>query len=247
MALRKFGCVRLQNFGLTILDFFLPRFCLFCGAAVNSEPGAVICPDCRSQVQWIHSPMCPVCGAPFKGVGFDHLCGNCQLHPPPYHRARAVAFYEGVVLEAIHRFKYHRRQVYARVLKEWLATPAGLEMAQAADLILPVPLHPRRVRSRGFNQALILAQAFSAVPLGRDLLIRSRWTTPQVGLSGKERLENVRRAFAVTNPEAVAGKNILLIDDVFTTGATVSECAKVLRKAGARQVEVLTVARVGYA
>lgn len=238
---------RLKSFGLTLLDFFLPRFCLFCGAAVASEPGSVICPDCQSQVQWIHSPLCPVCGAPFKGAGVDHLCSNCQLHPPFYHRARAVAFYDGVVLEAIHRFKYHRRLAYARLLKDWLATPTGLEMAQAADLILPVPLHPRRLRSRGFNQALVLAQAFPDLPLGRDLLIRTRWTKPQVGLSGKERLDNVHHAFAVKDPEAVAGKNILLIDDVFTTGATIRECARVLIKAGVRQVEVLTVARVGYA
>ncbi|RLA88267.1 MAG: ComF family protein [Deltaproteobacteria bacterium] len=238
---------RLKHFSYMLLDFFLPRFCLFCGAPAGPEPGAAICSECQSQIEWIHSPMCPCCGAPFHGAGPDHLCSPCQLHPPPYHRARAVALYNGPVAQAIKNLKYRRGLIYARLLKNWLATSLGLELAQAADLILPVPLHSRRVRSRGFNQALILAQAFPDRPLGRDLLIRTRATKPQVGLSGKERQENVHRAFAVKDPAAVAGKNILLIDDVFTSGATVRECAQVLLKAGAKQVEVLTVARVSYA
>lgn len=236
-----------RNIFNPLLDFFLPRFCLFCGAPAAWGAESMICADCESQIQWIHSPLCPCCGVPFKGAGPDHLCSDCQQHPPPFRRARAVAFYEGPVLEAIHRLKYQRRMVYARPMKSWLATALGQELAQTADLIVPVPLHPRRVRSRGFNQALLLAQAFPERPLARDVLIRRRWTAPQVGLSGRARAENVRRAFAVTHPEAVAGKNILLIDDVYTTGATVRECARVLLKARANQVEVLTVARVGYA
>ena len=109
-----------------------------------------------------------------------------------------------------------------------------------------MPLHPKRIRNRGFNQALLLAQGFPGVPLAREAVVRTRPTAPQVGLNPKERRDNVKGAFTVPDPGLVKGKNVLLIDDLFTTGSTVKECARVLRKAGARQVEVLTVARVKY-
>ena len=115
-----------------------------------------------------------------------------------------------------------------------------------ADLIVPVPLHPKRLKQRGFNQALLLARAFPEVPLGREAVVRVRHTVPQVELKPKERRDNVKGAFAVPDPALVKGKNVLLLDDVYTTGATVRECAKVLRRAGARRVDVLTVARVKH-
>jgi ComF family protein len=144
---------------------------------------------------------------------------------------------------AIKRLKYSRRQEYLPVLQHWLrASPAGA-LAAAADLLTPVPLHPRRLRRRGFNQALLLAQAFTGVRLSRDALIRVRHTPPQTGLNPKERHHNVKGAFAVARPQEVAGKHVCLVDDVFTTGATVRECARTLRQAGAHTVTVLTVAR----
>jgi ComF family protein len=116
----------------------------------------------------------------------------------------------------------------------------------AADLLVPVPLHPRRLKERGFNQALLLAKAFPDKPLAREVLIRVRHTMPQSGLNPKERRENVKRAFTAPRPEEIKGKSVLLIDDVYTTGATVRECARILRQAGALEVAVLTVARVRY-
>jgi len=239
---------RRAHFFNAILDFFFPRLCVFCGQLTDHDSDAVVCDECQGQVEQVVGPLCRQCGAPFPDArGLEELCLACQHEPPPFTRARAPVFYSGPVQEAIHRLKYQRQMVYARPLKEWLTGEAGWELAREADLILPVPLHPRRLRQRGFNQALLLARAFAGVPLAPNLLIRRRWTEPQVNLDGAARRDNIRDAFAVREPAAVAEKNLLLIDDVLTTGATVSECARVLLAAGAARVEVLTVARVGYA
>jgi ComF family protein len=150
------------------------------------------------------------------------------------------------VAEAIKRFKYGRRLDLLPVMQHWLKQPACRELVDAADLVAPVPLHPRRLKERGFNQALLLAKAFFDKPLAREALIRVRHTMPQSGLNPKERRENVKKAFSIPRPEDIRGKNVVLIDDVYTTGATVRECAKVLSQAGAREVNVLTVARVRH-
>jgi ComF family protein len=238
-----------QKTGLTLLDFFLPRLCVFCGEVAGAETPAAVCPACEAKVEWVASPLCSCCGRVFPmREGGDHLCGPCQTDPPPFPRARAAALYdeEGPSGQAIKRFKYNRRLDMLPVMHHWLKRPLCLELVQEADLVAPVPLHPSRLRQRGFNQALLLAQAFPEVPLEREFLARQRHTPPQAGLNPKERRDNVKGAFAVPRPELVKGKSILLIDDVFTTGATVRECAKVLRRAGAREVNVLTVARVRY-
>jgi ComF family protein len=131
-------------------------------------------------------------------------------------------------------------------MQTWLRESPGAELAEAADLLAPVPLHPKRLKARGFNQALLLAQAFPDKPLAREALVRVRHTRPQVGLNPKERRDNVKGAFAVPDPAQVRGKNVLLVDDLLTTGATVKECARVLIKAGAKRVELLTVGRVKH-
>jgi ComF family protein len=237
----------LRSLGLNILEFFLPRLCLFCGAAVGAEAQVAVCPDCAGQIEWVASPMCSCCGLVFQARdGADRLCGDCQTDPPPFARARAAALYEGPVATAIKRFKFGRQLSYLPVLQSWLQQPQCRELAAAADLLAPVPLHPRRLKARGFNQALLLAQAFPEIPLAREAVIRVRFTRPQVGLNPGERRDNVKDAFAVSEPALVTGKSILLVDDLYTTGATVKECARVLRRAGARRVEALTVARVRH-
>ena len=165
--------------------------------------------------------------------GPDHLCGDCQTDPPPFARARAAVVYDGPVTQAITGFKFGRHMAFLPVMQHWLQRPRCLELVEAADLLVPVPLHPRRMRHRGFNQALLLAQAFPEAPVAREALVRTRHTVPQVGLNPKERRENVKGAFAVPRPGEGKGKNVLLVDDLYTTGATVRECARVLRKAGA--------------
>jgi ComF family protein len=165
---------------------------------------------------------------------------------PAFRRARAAALYEGPPAEAIKRLKFGRQLAYLPVLHHWLKQTHCRELLQEVDLLLPVPLHPRRLKARGFNQALLLAQGLSGPPLERQVIIRTRHTLPQIGLNPKERRDNVRGAFAVTHPEKVKRKTVLLVDDLYTTGATAKECARVLRKAGAKQVDVLTVARVRH-
>jgi ComF family protein len=233
----------LKRLALTVLEFFLPRLCLFCGVAVGEKANMAVCPECEGQIHWAASPLCLCCGQVFASrEGVDRLCGPCQKEPPPFDRARAAAVYDGPPAEAIKRFKFNRQLAYLPVMQAWLR-PLAQEMAAQADLIMPVPLHPRRLQSRGFNQALMLAQGLTELPLEKDVLIRERPTRPQIGLNPQERRENVKGAFAVPRPERVKRKRVLLVDDLFTTGATARECARVLRKAGAVRVEILTVAR----
>jgi len=237
----------LKQSAFRVLDFFLPRLCLFCGGVVAEEAAAAVCPDCAGKIEWVESPVCSCCGLIFPSrEGEDRLCGPCQTEPPPFARARAAAVYEGPVADAVKRFKFARQMAYLPVMQHWLRQARCRELAEAADLLLPVPLHRRRLQHRGFNQALLLARAFPEAVVGRETLARVRHTAPQVGLNPKERRDNVHRAFAVPRPEAVKGKNVLLVDDLYTTGATVRECARVLRRAGAKRVEVLTVARVKH-
>lgn len=241
------GLSFLLRLGTGLLDFFLPKVCLVCGKPPAPGSGLALCPDCEGRIVRVASPRCPRCGKVFAArQGTDHLCGPCQTEPPPFGRARAAMVYEGPVAEAIKRFKYGRRLEWLPVLQAWLRSPDCRELVDAADLLVPVPLHTRRLQERGFNQALLLARAFPQKPLAREALVRVRYTQPQSGLNPRERRENVRRAFAVARPEEVQGKVVLLIDDVYTTGATVRECARVLLKAGAREVNVLTVARVWH-
>ncbi|MGQ9687561.1 MAG: ComF family protein [Desulfobaccales bacterium] len=237
----------LRHFSLNLLNFFLPRLCVFCGAVVAEEARAPACPACEAAVTWVASPLCPVCGRVYEaGVGADHLCGPCQTDPPPFERARAAVLYDedGPSGRAIKGLKYNRRLDMLPVMHQWLRGPQCLELVAEADLVAPVPLHPKRLRQRGFNQALLLAQTFPGATLERELLVRVRHTPPQTGLNPKERRENVKGAFAVPRPDRVKDKKVLLLDDVFTTGSTVKECTRVLRRAGARRVDVLTVARV---
>jgi ComF family protein len=236
-----------KRFGLNVLEFLLPQLCLFCGAAVGEGAAVALCPECEGQIEWVASPLCTCCGRVFASRdGADRVCGDCQAEPPFFARARAAALYDGPVASAITHFKFGRKMAYLPVMQSWLKQPQCLELVEAAELLAPVPLHPKRLKQRGFNQAWLLAQAFPAAPLARDAVVRLRHTVPQVGLNPKERRDNVKGAFGVPEPARVKGKNLLLIDDLFTTGATVRECARVLRRAGACRVEVLTVARVRH-
>ncbi len=194
------------------------------------------------------SPLCDLCGVPFATTdGIDHRCGHCSTAPPRFTAARAAVLFDGPVRDLIHRFKYDKRVQHSRPLG--LLTAEGLDSwvaAAAADLVMPVPLHVRRLRQRGFNQAVLLGKVMArqwSLPLDRTTLRRIRWTEPQINLAADQRAANVRGAFAVDNPCRVKGRRIILVDDVYTTGSTVAECARVLRVAGAAEVRVVTVAR----
>lgn len=198
-------------------------------------------------------PYCPCCGEPFRSpVTLTHSpeyrCGACRATPPPFDHARAIGRYEGPLRQAIHLLKY-RGKLYLKqpLLQLALAHFATHFPATTFNAILPVPLHHERLMQREFNQAAMLAKGLARhldVPVLERLLVRVRPTRPQVELSGSERRQNVKQAFAVTNPSALEDKVLLVVDDVLTTGATLGEVAKTLKAAGARQVDVFALARV---
>jgi ComF family protein len=240
----------MRSFFKALLDLLLPSFCLACEKPLGPAPELLFCPDCRGRLQYIASPLCPCCGRIYlKAAGGDHHCGACLAAPTHFTRARALFLYEEPLKEVVHRFKYQGKTAclpsFARFAQNLLRQPHLAEVA-GADWIIPVPLHPKRLRERGFNQALLLARAFFPKDhrVSPDLLIRSRPTEPQTSFNGAARRTNLKNAFAVVTPQRLAGKRILLVDDVFTTGTTVNECARVLKKAGAAEVMVLTLARV---
>lgn len=233
----------------SFIDLFFPPLCHSCRSFIAPAGRIHICTDCLSTTRGLASPFCTACGVPFHTEnGLDHLCGDCQSKLPPFAAARAAVVYEGAVKELIHRLKYDGRIQVRR--------PLGLLMAErlaefvhdaGPDLLLPVPLHLERLRQRGFNQAVLLGELVSeewGVPMKRRVIRRVRWTEPQITLAAGDRAANVRGAFAVADPDIVGGKRILLVDDVMTTGSTVSECARMLKKMGAAEVFVAVVARV---
>lgn len=231
-----------------VADLLFPPLCITCGAVLRERPCIPFCPPCVEGIRAIRSPLCPRCGVPFSaGGGEDHLCGGCLTGERPYAISRSLGLYEGTLLKAIHLFKYRGRIGIGEVLGGMLADFAGGQWEMGAfSVVIPVPLHRKRLRERGFNQALILAREVAkrfSLPLEFRALSRDVFTAPQVGLGREERSQNVRKAFALRKPHAIAGQRVLLVDDVTTTGSTVSECAAVLKKGEAEAVAVLTLAR----
>jgi len=232
---------------LRLLDSVLPPLCLGCNEIV-AEPGA-LCAACWPTFSFIAAPHCCRCGTPFaEHIGDGAACGACLRRPPRYRKARAALVYDDESRRLVLPFKHGDRTDMARAYGRWMVR-AGGELLADAELIAPVPLHWRRLFTRRYNQALLLARAVArhgAAELLPDLLRRSRWTGSQGKLRAEERRKNVRAAF-VLHPrwrEAVKDKVVLLVDDVLTTGATVEACTLALQRAGARHVDVLTLARV---
>ena len=228
------------------IDQVLPPSCLACDAPVSAVGG--LCPDCWNRITFIGRPCCARCGLPFAiEAAPDAICGDCARVPPVFDRARAAFLYEGAGRKLILAFKMADRSWLAPRLAAWLQRAAA-PLLPEADMVVPVPLHRWRQLARRFNQAAVLASLMARqadAVMVPDLLIRTRRTATQTRLSRSERRRNVRGAFAVRRSRAslVAGRNVLLVDDVITTGATVSACARVLRKAGAARVDVVTLAR----
>jgi len=233
--------------GRRLLDSVLPPLCLGCNEIV-AEPGA-LCTTCWPGFSFIAAPHCGLCGVPFADdLGEGARCGACLRRAPRFRRARAALVYDDKTRSLVLPFKHGDRTDMARACGRWMAR-AGSELLADAELIAPVPLHWRRLFARRYNQALLLARSVSRLgnaPLAPDLLRRARWTGSQAGLKVQERRTNVRRAFEL-HPRwttTVRDKTVLLVDDVLTTGATVEACTQVLQGAGARHVDVLTLARV---
>jgi ComF family protein len=231
-----------------ILDAVFPPRCPTCNAIHHEQGPLPFCGDCTAKIRLIRPPLCPACGLPYpEGSGANHLCGNCLLTPKAFSVARAVGYYDGPFLSAIHDLKYRGKTALGKILGKLMAAYDDDDLhIPSFTLIVPVPLHISRLRERAFNQALLLARAVAlrhAVPLDFTSLKRHIRTQPQVSLGKTERQANVRGAFEVVKPDRIAGKKIIVIDDVYTTGSTLNECARVLMNNGAADVAVLTLAR----
>ncbi|MFO7962511.1 MAG: ComF family protein [Desulfobacterales bacterium] len=279
MGIKTFAALSAQ----AAVEALFPLKCLVCGSLYHRDAGSAhaaaesaktdetvrrkalfcqlmapyVCPACMLDFTPISAPLCPKCGVMFETrSGENHLCGECLKTERVYGIARSLGEYESVLMAAIHCLKYRA--------KARLAGPLGKLLFMVLvtcwdvgdiDVVVPVPLHARKMRKRGFNQSALLVRNWPEWAAGlagcRTLsvdtrsVIRQRQTISQTGLSKRDRMENVKHAFYVNTPAGVGDKRVLLVDDVYTTGATVSECAKVLKKAGAVNVDVLTLARTG--
>ncbi|MDD2605384.1 MAG: ComF family protein [Desulfobacterales bacterium] len=247
---------RLRQWGRALLDALFPLRCGACNTwldgATEDPLSRLLCPDCRASLDLIEGPICPLCGQPFASDAIgDHLCGTCLAHPPVYAMARSAGIYGPPLKTLIHNLKYRDQRRMARPLGELLYRTFRRHWRhRTVDLIIPVPLHPRRLRERGFNQVQFMLRrwpqlfpASAAVPMADDILVRVRHTASQAGLDRGDRQRNMHGAFRVRRPETVTGRAVLVVDDVMTTGATVAACAAALTGSGARRVDVLTLAR----
>jgi len=232
-------------------DWAYPRHCYHCGEPIPGG-GHLLCDSCWRQLNAIRisGALCSRCGAPLAGDPTPGtLCLRCLAGERHFDRARAIFAYAEPAQSLIWHFKFRGNFfVGTRLLDQAMAEGWIPEGIQGAELVLPVPLHWRRRWERGYDQALLLARKTAKwldARLVTDVLVRRRYTSQQARLSASKRRENVRGAFAVRRPQAVEGRSVLLVDDVLTTGATVEECARTLRKAYVREVTVLTLARAG--
>ena len=230
--------------GGALLNVIFPPICQLCEDDILA---GALCSACSGAftTHLLKSPLCTLCGEPFAtNSGPDHTCGDCITARMPFTLARSAYTYKKTVLKAIHKFKYKGNTILARPLGQLLAASA-INLPITPDIVVPVPLHKKRLADRGFNQSLLLAREVSrhtGTPLDYLNLQRTLYTTPQITLKAKERERNVSGAFSLSNTAAFKGKKVLLIDDVFTTGATIRESSKVLSRAGA-EVFALTLAR----
>lgn len=233
----------------TALDLVYPRACGVCGR----DPGpddAHVCWECLAEVQMISHPFCSVCGNPLEGrIDHAYTCFHCHEERPHFDRARAAARFRGPMTRLVHLLKYHEAFWLEEDLAGLLHACCGTHYDTAEiDLVTCVPLFHVRHRARGFNQSELIGRALARRlerPCAPGALRRVRDTQTQTHLTAPERASNVRLAFSVTRPSVVRERRVLLVDDVMTTGATVNECARALKEAGAAGVLVVTLARGG--
>ncbi|HEY0548498.1 MAG TPA: ComF family protein [Verrucomicrobiae bacterium] len=235
----------------TALSLAFPDVCQLCRMKRAKKRDGYVCADCRAKVRSTCAPFCERCGLPFGGeITGSFECANCREMELHFASARSAVTAHGPVLDAIHRYKYDGQMWFEEFLTELFVRGASDWFREhAVDALVPVPLYPVKQRERGFNQAERLARRLGAavnVPVRNDILKRVLPTPTQTRLSRTQRAENMRHAFALKREERFKGATFVLIDDVFTTGATASACAKLLLKTGCERVTVWTVARAEY-
>lgn len=243
MIRKMFTCI--QKTVHALADLCFPPRCLNCGKAIN-ESSFLFCEGCRDKITLISHPYCPCCGIPFP-AGENHLCGVCLKKKWYFDKARSIITYNKTAAKAIMGLKFGGRKAGLQTFSKLKEQSSPCEDLVIPDCIIAVPLHENRLKNRGYNQSLLLAGVFYPGKrhiIKKTIIQRSRDTIPQTGLDGISRRKNMKNAFVVKNNRDVFGKKIILVDDVFTTGTTINECARVLKLAGADRVDVLTLARV---
>lgn len=223
----------------SLLELLYPHTCPFCGKVTKEE----ICSACKGKLPYIKEPRCMRCGKPLSRENREY-CYDCEKHAPAYERGYALWLHGGSVQRCIYQFKYHNRRIYGRFFaKELFSRYEEAVRRWNITTIIPIPLSRKKRRIRGYNQAEILAVEFgrmAGIPVERRSLVRIRNTRPQKQMNARERRSNVRNAFAWKGNRKIYG-NILLIDDIYTTGNTIDSAARELKKAGAGKVYFLTI------
>lgn len=229
-----------------LINVILPPRCLICGTCINSDNS--LCGDCFAKINFISSPYCIHCGRPLPSdVDGQYYCHKCLTSKDYFRLCRSAVKYDEFSKKLILDFKFLDRLENKTLLVNWLFLAGQDIFNEGIDVIIPVPLHYMRLFRRKYNQSAVLASGLSkltGIPADYKSLQKIKHTTPQISCTGKQRIKNVKKAFEVIHPQNIKGKHIVLIDDVYTTGATLTECAKALKKAGAKSVDALTVARV---
>ncbi len=225
-----------------------PSFCKVCSKLMEENTERIVCAPCLRQMLPSTSAFCVSCGRFFPGEVPGHLCLECLRESPPFSRHRSCSAYQGRVKDIILLYKYRHLKVLGADLARFADRTLGGDEGfwWGVEAIVPVPLHPRRRRERGFNQAQVIAAELArlkAFELVDDGLVKVKNVPPQTSLRAGDRVRNIRGAFRVKKPKKIAGRTILLLDDVYTTGSTLKECASVLKESGAREIRALTIAQ----
>ena len=236
----------LKSIWTGIVDIIFPRNCMLCRHYHPATAHDPVCPACRAALPLNKPPFCVRCSRHLGNVSEESLCPSCRERLPPFDEAWALLHYEGPARELLRRFKFHDktsvRRTFATLLHGFIERYA-LQFPDAS-MVIPIPLHPVRLRERGYNQAALLAACTArefGLPLREDILIRARPTPHQAGLGAKERWTNIKGAFRIKNSNAIVGRSVIVVDDILTTTATASEAAQTLKDAGASRVIVITL------
>ncbi len=240
----------LKRFLLKFFDIVLPPSCLFCKNPVQSFDTPQLCGDCWKDIHFISKPYCNICGTPMEYGEEDQICLGCMQTKPSYDYLRSSIIYEKLGRELIINFKHYDQPNLGKIMSKWLLHTINElpEFNRLNTIIIPVPMHWKKIFMRKYNQASILAQLVArefGIDYVPDFLIRTKFTKSQESLGTKERLLNIKGTFACNRKyiRHITSKEIILVDDVHTTGATINECSRVLKQAGAIKVSVITVAR----
>ncbi|HHY90971.1 MAG TPA: ComF family protein [Clostridiales bacterium] len=229
------------------LDFVYPRniYCIVCGIGILPSEEFSICPDCRSKIFFIEGKACLQCGKPIAESGILNTCPDCSEKKRFFTRGFSCVEYEGEIKEIIHRFKYGGQRHLMHPLGAIMVHKLKAEGLTDVDRVIPVPLHKRRERQRGFNQAELLARVIAREmgwKLDKKVLVRLQDTRSQSDLTKQERQRNVRDAFGLFPGVSLKGEKVLLVDDIYTTGSTMDSCSRTLRQAEPAEIYILSLA-----